>query len=692
MKSFFILIACFFFGVVNGDSDTFSQDRLTSFYNTNLYEGKQDLYEANLGTSPPIGPAPISGYLPVVISNTTGQPDSQVYVILAGQSTVADSTQYYFQLGANGILTPVAASSTTFSANYSYPLSSLPSSATGPHDYLVYAPSLNGARFYFSIGSPMFLQSDTLTTATPPNQIVAPTYFAFYDPNYSNLYESIEVTFFPNGGSGGASSIPWTASVNTTEVDAFGLPIKISYYSYDSAFPSAVTPLVQDPNALPSGFGIGGLAGATTRSTILTNVVNGLTSGDATGDAVWPRLAIPFYTNPYTASGLQTYLRVLSPKQSLGNAANPVVQGGLTSFHLPAVQPGPTQFKNYNYPPFPSDYLSSTSYGDADSFLTDLFSYYLSSHPSPKSLYISTGGGNPTVYQGVATGTAPNLILTFTGISGPNTGTTCTLNQSTMNTFKMYSGSQLMSGTGADPSPDATNLGFYFGDAFTVGFLPSAIGTSASTPIDITDAVSWQPANIPNYYTPQYSSINGGPWLDLYAKQLHSVAVRNTASSDLNGVGLCYAYDFDDSLGISGTITPSNLTTASSNPYLGITLGAIDTNIPNPYSDQTAYTVVFNLLDPMTTSVQYQQGNGPWISVSNGQSVPGLVSNSTNPLRIQYTNGQGPTGTHEFIVYLYYQFLQPVNNYNSSELSIINTTTIVPNTVPPTQFTINLGP
>ncbi len=691
MKYFPIAASCLFSHFLAANPDTFSQERLTSFYNNDVYQGRQSLYNANLGGAPPLGPAALSGYLPVVISNTTGLPDSQVFVTLAGQQTPANLTQYFFQLGAGGILTPVTASSTTYSPNYSYPLSSLPSSATGPHDFLVYVPGLNGARFYFSIGSPMYLQSDTLT-GSPSNQIVAPTYFAFYDPNYSNLYESVEITFFPNGGSGGASNIPWTASVNTTEVDAFGLPIQISYFSYDPAYPSAVTPLVQNPNALPSGFGAGGASGATTRSTILTSVVNGLTTGDNTGDAVWKRLAIPFYTNPYAGTGLQTYLRILSPKQSLGNAANPVVEGGLTSFHLPAVQPGPTQFKNYNYPPFPSDYLNSTSYGDSDSFLTDLFSYYLSTNPSPKALYLSTGGGSPTVYEGVATGTSPNLTLNFTGVSGPNTGTTCSLSQANMNTFKMYSGSQLMNGTGADPSPDATNLGFYFGDVFTVGILPSAIGTAASTPINVTDAVSWQPANIPHYYTPQYSSIAGGPWMDLYAAQLHSVAVRNTVSGDLNGVGLCYAYDFDDSLGISGTITPSNLTPTSSNPYLGITLGPVDTSIPNPYSDTSSYTVVFNLLDPMASTLQYQQGDGPWISVTSGTSVPGLVSNSSNPLRILYSNGQGPTGTHEFIVYLYYQFLQPVNAYNSSELSIINTTTIVPNASPPTQFTITLGP
>lgn len=629
-------------------------------------------------------PVPISGYLPVVITNTTGLSADEIYVTLIGQQTVSDPTQYFFQITQGGILAPVAASSTTYSPNYSYKLGSLPKSSTGVNDYLVYAPSLNGARFYFSIRSPIYLQSDTLTMGTP-NQIVAPTYFAFYDPNYSNLYETVEVTFFPNGG-GGGSAIAWTASINTTEVDAFGLPIRISYYSFDPSNPTTSTPLVQNPNALPSGFGIGGPEKLTTRKEILDSVVAGLSSGDLTGASpkVWPRLALPFYSNPYAGTGLQTYLRVLSPKQSLGNAAAPTNVGGLTTQHVAAVTPGPTQFKNYNYPPFPSDYLSSTSYGDTSSFLSTLFGYYTSG----TKLYISTGGGSPTIYEGVSSGVGGTL--TFTGISGPNTGQVNTLAQSSMNTFQMYSGSQLMSG-----GSDATNLGFYFGDAFTVGFLASTVGTTNSVtppniPINITDAIAWQPYFIPFYYIPQYTAL-GGPWMDLYAKLFHSVAVRNTVSGDLNNVGLCYAYDFDDSLGISGTITPSILTANSLNPYLGITLGKIDTKIPDPYSDQTAYAVTFNF--PFGNTLQYRQGNdGSWISVNSGATISGLRSNRSNPLSIRYSNGQGPNPYHEFVVYLYYQFLQPVNSYNSSELNVINSTTIAPNSATPTQFTITLLP
>ena len=669
---------------LSAQSDTFSKDRLETFYDVFITE-QSELASQNVnGGSVSLSPAPIAGYLPVVITNTTGLPASEVLVTLAGQQTSANLAQFFFQLQSNALYLPVSASDTTYSPNYSYPLSSFTRCSTGPNDYLAYVPNLAGARFYFSIKQPIYLSSGTLV-GSPPNKIVAPTYYAFYDPNYSNLFESVELTFIPEGG-GSPPAIPWTASVNTTEVDAFCLPIQIGYYSFDPANPNAVTTMTQDPNALPSGFGVGGLAGATTRGTILTSVVNGLTASDATGQTpkIWPKLAIPFYSDPYAGTGLQTYLRVLSPKQSLGNAASPANTGNLTTQHLPAVQPGPVQFKNYNYPPFPADYLTATTYGNANSFAQNVLSFYTGG----TKLYISTGGASSTVYEGVTTGSSPNLLLTMTGVSGTNVGSTATLDQSDINTFQMYSGSQPFIGT-----PDGTNLGFYFGDAFTVGVLPSSIGTVQANPIDITDASSggWEATNIGNYYLPANSAITGGPWYDLYAKLFHNVAVRNSSTSFLNNYGLCYAYDFDDSLGISGTITPVITTPDSLNPYLRITLGSVDTVIPDPYSDSNTYTVTFTFVGLST--LQYRQGTtGSWISATSGVPISNLQSNSTNPLYISYTNGQGPTGTHEFIVYLYYQFLVPQGSYNDSEVSIINSTTITPNSATPTAFTINMLP
>lgn len=688
MKRFVVVtgLFCLGFSFLSANNDTFSKTRLNDFSDEFTLEQKNILNQAGLTssanensstitpTSSPIPPAPIAGMLPVVITNTTGLPADQVYVILAGQQ-VAAGTQFFFALTPDtGVLSPITATSTTYSPDYSYLLSNFPTSTTRTNDYLAYIPSLNGARFYFSIKHPIYLQSDT------PNAIQAPNYFAFYDPNYSNLFESIEITFIPSGG-GAPPAIPWTASVNTTEVDAFSLPIRIGYFSFDPSNPNAVIPMTQDPNALPSGFGVGGLSGSTTRGGVLTSVITGLQSGDLSGSSVWSRLAVPFYSDPYAGTGLQTYLRILSPKQGLGNNAAPVNPGGLTNQHIGSVNgTGTTTFRNYNYPPFPLDYFTG-GYNAPVSFSNSLFSAYIGA----TNLYLSTGGTTPTVYQGVTTGSAGSYTLTFTGISGPNTGAVNTLLQTNLNTFHMYSGSQALTGAG----PEGTNIGFYFGDSFTVGVLPSAIGTVMATPINITDANpgGWEDTNISNYYLPANAAVTGGPWYSLYAKELHKVAVRNSSTTFLNNYGLCYAYDFDDSLGISGTITPVITTQDSLNPYLGITLGAIDTPIPDPYSDTNSYDVTFNVIAPSTLS--YQQGNGPVTPVTSGVPINSLVSNSSNPLRIFYTNAQGSS---EFIVYLYYQFLVPQSKYSAPEISVINSTAITPNNATPTAFVIDLLP
>jgi len=627
-------------------------------------------------------PTPKPKYLAVVITNNTSLPDTEVYVLYMGKYKDAGGNLFFFELNAQtnpsyGVYFPVLPTSTTFSANYSYQLSSLPRSSTGANDYLVYVPDSPSNRFYFSIGKPMYLQSDA-----NPNNIAPPTYYAFYDPNYYNLFETIEVSFLPEGGSGG-QYIDWTGGPNTTEVDAFCFPLKINYRSWDPANPSIATELVQNPNALPSGFGVGGTAGETTRAGILTYVTGKLASDDLTTHAIWPRLAVPFCTNPYDISTLTTYLRVLSPKQSVGNDPAPSTTGGITSQHLPAVIPGPTQLKTYNYPPFPMDYVSSTGYGDAKSFANNvLFAYH-----TPHELYINTGGAAGTTYKCITTGTSPNQILTCTGISGPNTGQVSTLSESAINTNKIYSGSQLFSG-----GPDADNLGFYFGDAFTVGFLGGAIGTSTDPfyPIKITDAVTWQPHYIPLYYTHQYSAFGGGPWRDLYAHSLHDCAVRNTVTGDLNGVGLCYGYDFDDSLGVSGDLALSSLTLKQLYPYFNITLGEIDTSVPDIYSDASTYDVTFNFAAGRTLEVSYN--GGAYAGVSSGVAINGVKSNDTDKLLIHYTNAQGPTNDHFFVIYLKYQLMVPTVVYNGTEKALIDSTTITPNSATPTAFTIALLP
>lgn len=673
-------------------SDTFSTDRLKKF-GEDFYKRQRDkFYEAGLvnqggqGGGPVIlSPEPKAGYLPVLITNDTGLPDDQVYVTLAGQEVPAGS-EYFFSMDFNtGVYSPVLATPSTYSPTYSYLLSQLPTSTTGSRDHVAYVSNLNGARFYFSLREPTYLASKT------GNAIAAPSYFAFYDPNFNNLFETVEVTYISDyDNKQPAPAIPWTATINTTEVDAFGLPIKIQYYSFDSSNPTALNPVIQIPNALPSGFGEGGLAGATTRDTILTSVYSGLDSGDLSGQEVWKRLAIPFYSDPYNGTGLVTYLRILSPKQGVGNDPSVTIQmdGGITVQHLDTVKGtgGVPRFYNSNFPFFPYDYFSSNSYGNANPFAAELLNFYTGG----TNLYINTGGTTPAQYEGNTA--ASTMTFTLTSGSGPSP---LTIDEADVNVYKMFSGTQEIGGA-------ASPIGFYFGDAFTVGILPSATGTNSAAPINITDATSggWQDTNVPNYYSPLNSAVSGGPWYSLYAKELHNVAVRTTFTTPtpnfLSGVGLCYAYDFDDSLGISGAITPKDTTLESENLYVRITLGAVDQNkIPDPYSDGNPYDVTFKFPDA-TRTLAYRQGtSGSFTEIpfnAAGTTINGLISNQANPLTIQYTvPGQG---SGEFIVYLYNQFLVPQNAYSDFEISVINSSTITPDSITPSisSFTINLLP
>lgn len=687
-----LLFCVLFSGVLQAQS-VFNKDRLESFYDEFVCEEKNITSEVQLtapctelppvpsppgppSPSPPppppppprnaIPPAPVKGFLPIVIRNTTTLDDSMIYVTPTGSGN-------FFQLGKAGIMIPVTASSSTFSAWFSYKLTEFPRSTTGDHDYLMYLPGVTGGRCYFSINSPMYLQ-------TLANSIAAPIFYAFYDPNYNNIYEYGEIAFLPSGGSSTPGNIPWTSTTDISEVDAFGFPIEMGLYSFDPTNPTAFTQLPQYPNAPLQGLGVGGATpGVTTREQILNYVVTNLASQDLTTHAVWPRLAIPFYTDPYAGSGLQTYLRVLSPKQSMGLG---VANNGLTIQLSPSVSgtaPYNTSFKNYNNPPFPQDYLSNIMYGV--DYLDEFFSFYTGG----TSLYITAAGQSGQTYEGVTTGSPGAYTLTFT--STTDTMNVCTLSQSDVTSFNLFSGNQVMTPvSGPDSGKDAPVLGFFLGDVFTVAFLPSSTGTVSSDPLN-PSVVAWETTYLPDYYTPKYSLV-GGPWYDLYAHLLHDVAVINPDNVfPFNTIGLCYGYDFDDTLGISGAISPANPTSSSKNPYIGITLGVIDTALPNYSSDFSQYTVTFNFDSVGGDTLLYSQG-GDFFPVTSGVPISNIQSNSVTPLVIKYTNN---SLTHEFVIYLYYQFMQPVNSFNNFDFGVLQSTQIIPNSATPTSFIVNVN-
>jgi len=547
----------------------------------------------------PIAPTAQKGYFPLVISNTSLQPDDTVYVLILGGLTQV----YYLETEFYGKLVPLQVSTSTYTPSYSYTLTQLPRSTTGPNDYLVYLPNgTSSGRVYFSFGSPLFL------LANANNTLTAPSSSSFYDPNYNLIYDFAEMTISEIANPT-PSCITYQPFLDTTQVDNWSIPIKLFFAEYPS---NAIYIPTDSPSTNPTGF-------SGSRETLLTTIVAGLPSP-------WSDLALPFYTDPYTSGGFTTYLRILAPKTG-------------TTQTLPQPQ------SNYAVPQFPLTYLDSGS----PSYLDNLFAYYASG--GGNTIYIqaeTSHGGSGATYAGTTSGT------TFSFTSG---STTITMPKSGMTVSAMYSGVLPLTPAGAD----ATLLSEYFGSAFVVGLVAVPGLYTASDSASVLNLANLQshlplvggPAASPAYFNNTF----GSAWYDIYSQQLHANAIFPTTppypgpASSLPDVGLCYAYDFDDTLNMSSTCSLPASTLISSQVYAEMQIGEVSV-LPNTvFDDPSTYTLSFIFF---TGSLSYRQGtSGSWIPVSSGASIVGVTTQSSNPFQIQYSG-------MVFSVYPKYQFMQPI--------------------------------
>ncbi len=659
MKFVLALTVCLISTLLNADS-TFSSDRLIEFYDEYLCEEKNDLSSAGVSSacsftpgSPPVPPTPPAGsfppetrtgYFTVVISNGTGQPDDQVYFIGLPNA----NTQFFTLSGAfPGALSTVPITTSTFSASnqFSYPLSSLPKSTTGAHDYLVYVPYSSSDRLYFSIGNPLYFKSSSGSASISIGN-------NFFDPNYNVIYDFAEVTFQP-AVPPGVGDIDWTATIDTTQVDSLALAIKLGFYSYDAGNPTAVTPFIGtigQPSTNPVGFAI-------SRDTLFSNLVTGLGASSAAN--TWSNLALPFHTDPYAPGSPSTYLRVMAPKHG----------GALT-------QPQ----ANYTIPQFPSNYL--TNNGNGVNYIGTIFTFY----SMGTSLYIQTdaGGGSGEVYKGDVSGS----IFTFVGQTHPTY--TVTLDLAGLTIENMFSGTPPMTNTGSTPAADVPILANYFSSAFVVGLLGvTGLYDSAMTPLSEanlrTHLQNSGGALSPNYYTNNFGAPMSLPGYNLYAQLLHQNAILPTSppfSAPYPLLGLCYAYDFDDTLGFSSAITPPSTTPISANVYTIITLGTVGAIPTGVFDDPNSYGLTFMF----TGTLGYRHGtSGSFVPIpTSPTSVGSYPSTSSDPFQIQY-NG------NIYNVFPKYQFLQPVEAYTSVQDAVIQGVQFIPNSMSaPTGFTIVL--
>lgn len=228
MKRFFVLILTLSSSLLfGGDSTTvFSRERLINFYDIFLLEEKDYLAEAGIGspsggllgdsfTPPPNPPPPpfIDGYLPVVLVNTSGFPDNEVYVVVTGETLnsagVSSGIQAWGQVNNLGEVSLVVAQTGQSSVTYSYALSALPSGSTGR---VIYLPQIASGLVWVSIGSPLHMTVDG-------NSIVQPSPTNSSLPDYTTSFQNIELTYL----AGGSPQI----SLDATAVSYFSVPMYV---------------------------------------------------------------------------------------------------------------------------------------------------------------------------------------------------------------------------------------------------------------------------------------------------------------------------------------------------------------------------------------------------------------------------------------------------------------------------------
>ncbi len=418
----------------------------------------------------PIPPPPIPPNVPidpalmtVVLQNITGFPDSEVFVMTFGKQS---GKQGYLDIDTmTGVASFTVASETTFSSDFSFPFSDLPSLDSNSRYFQVPQP-FESARMYFAIRFPIILQIGK-DSMTGDSTIQDPDTANFADPNQNTLYDKLEFTY----NAPPALATNANLFINPTAVDFFTLPLTI-----------------QVVNPVPSGQDTAGLPFK--RSDIYAYMQEVFDRFDVTSDKVWNDLYINFVEDPFKPnSKIITTLRVSAPaKSSL----------------------------------FPLDYLDNFSrFGF--SYVDNIWNFYQKPGNQLRinALEIKTvfGPGTPDeFYFFTGTAVSDNLMRyvndtgDFTWEMKKPTGTA--------STKPFFGGAGFMDSGEANGTPGAIIVR-QFTSAFDVGILPETFSGN-----NFMDKAYFE-SQKSRYYTPNanwgLAGTENGPFYDLYSKSIHTL-------------------------------------------------------------------------------------------------------------------------------------------------------------------------
>ncbi len=502
-------------------------------------------YASTTYTAVPTVPS-MTGYFPVEIQNNIGSGAKDhgvkdVYILFTGEQPTGNNPQCLMSLakttvtGYNAwIATCNNLTLSTKAADYAQAMSKLQPNS---NPVLIYIPQVISGRTFVSLNHPLDIPMTRAANGTV--SIQAPSLGNSTDGNYYLIYDKFEYTYDLN-------NIFW---LDVTSVDAFGLPIGISYTT-DAAsnttefggYISADTPQGQ------------------TRGSVIVGVKNYLITN---GNSDWLSLVEGAYSNGYNA-----ITRIDAPNTS--PSFNPNYLTATTGF---------------NYLNTLINYYSNS----ANAITVDASEVDHSKYPEYDAL--NDGGANKDPGAYLFVGTVSNGQWNFTNqatvqYSQDKMTLSINLNQATSGDFF---------GPGQAPfdTPNGTVRSVivkYLTAAFSAGLLPLEFPGNLSPTYFATSKSAndyYQMNTIlkaaPYYAYGQTKPYSGGPWYDLYAQAIHSVAESPV-----------YAFAFDDVLKQDGTFSIPNTipdqTPGTPEQPAVITFGSVgDLHVPSPGPNYQEY-------------------------------------------------------------------------------------------------------
>lgn len=142
-------------------------------------------------TTPPPNPPPppfMTGYLPIVLANDSGESNTNVYIVIIARDPTT-TEQIVLSINGSGIASITPLTGITNLDSYGQPISNFPTYfGGGVNDRLIYVPHIQSGIIYFSIGS-------ALNMPVNGGAITQPSFLNPTDPNYNTIFDIFELDF-----------------------------------------------------------------------------------------------------------------------------------------------------------------------------------------------------------------------------------------------------------------------------------------------------------------------------------------------------------------------------------------------------------------------------------------------------------------------------------------------------------------